>query len=265
MLIINPQWQGSGFTDELKHGAATIKSYFTDGFTEVPLSNSELTTINKIKGYLPILEQAESFHRIIAAAKPAKLATMGGDCGIEIIPISYLNSVYGGDLCIVWIDAHADINTPDSSPSQTFHGMPLRTLLGDGDDKIKGQLFSFIKPEQVCYVGLRDVDEDENRYIVQHDIVSLPDAGYSRIEQAVHQKGYGKVYIHLDLDVLAKEEYRHSLYPTGGDFKVDEVVEIIERLRNDFDVVGLCITESVATTLEELAPVTPILEQARKI
>ena len=151
------------------------------------------------------------------------------------------------------------------SPSQTFHGMPLRTLLGEGDEKIKEQLFSFIKPEQICYVGLRDVDEGENRCIVQHDIVSLEGPEYNRIEEAVGKKGYGKVYIHLDLDVVDKAEYKYSLYPTGGDFKVNEIVEIIEKLRNDFDVVGICVTESTATTLEELLPVTPILEQVKKI
>lgn len=265
MLIINPQWQGSGLTDELKHGAAAIKTYFEGDVPEVPLSDKELTTVNNIKGYWPVLEQATRFRHIVAAAKPAKLCTIGGDCGIEIIPISYLNSIYGGDLCIVWIDAHADLNTPETSPSQAFHGMPLRTLLGDGDEKIKEQLFSFIKPEQICYVGLRDLDEGESRYIVQHDIVSLEGPDNNRIEEAVGKKGYGKVYIHLDLDVVDKAEYKYSLYPTGGDLKVDEVVKIIEQLRNDFDVVGLCITESTATTLAELLPVVPILDQAKMI
>jgi arginase len=265
MLIINPQWQGSGLTDELKQGAVTLKHYFKGGFQEVPLSEKELTTVNGIKGYWPVLEQAESFRHMVASAKPAKLVTIGGDCGIEIIPVSYLNSIYGGDLCVVWIDAHADLNTPASSPSQAFHGMPLRTLLGEGDDKIKEQLFSFIKPEQICFVGLRDLDEDERRYIVHHDVVSLEEPDYNRIEQAVEEKGYGKVYIHLDLDVLDKAEYPHSLFPTDNGFKVEEVVRIIEQLRNDFDVVGLCITESTATTPEQLSPVKPILEQARKV
>lgn len=265
MLIINPQWQGSGLTDELKQGAATLKKYFEGDLQEVPLSDKELTTINDIKGYWPILEQAESFRNMVASAKPAKLVTIGGDCGIEIIPISYLNSIYGGDLCVIWIDAHADLNTPASSPSQAFHGMPLRTLLGEGDGKIKEQLFSFIKPEQVCYVGLRDLDEDERRYIVHHDVVSLEGPDYSRIEQSVEEKGFGKVYIHLDLDVLDMEEYPYSLFPSGNGLKVDEVVRIIEQLRNDFDVVGLCITESTATTLEELTAVKPILDQAKKV
>lgn len=265
MLIINPQWQGSGLTDELKLGAATLKEYFGENVPEVPLSDKALTTVNAIKGYLPILEQAESFRNMVAASKPAKLVTIGGDCGIEIIPISYLNSMYGGDLCVVWIDAHADLNTPASSPSQSFHGMPLRTLLGEGDEKIKEQLFSFIKPEQICYVGLRDLDEDERRYIVHHHIISLEGPDYDRIEQAVGEKGYGKVYIHLDLDVLDPAEYAHILFPTANGFKVDEVVEIIEKLRNDFDVVGLCITESTATTQQALSPVKAILDQAKKV
>lgn len=83
MLIINPQWQGSGLTDELKQGALTLKTYFERNFTEVPLSDKELATVNNIKAYLPIIEQAESFRYIVAEAKPAKLSTIGGDCGIH--------------------------------------------------------------------------------------------------------------------------------------------------------------------------------------
>jgi arginase len=142
MIFINPQWQGSGTTDELKVGAETLKFYFKDyTITEIPLSTKELKTIDNIKSFEPILEQTIHFKQSVAESKPKKITTIGGDCAIEIIPISYLNKLYQGDICIVYIDAHADINTPESSPSKDFHGMPLRVLLGDRNKKFINLLF----------------------------------------------------------------------------------------------------------------------------
>src|SRR4051812_18635353 len=169
MIFINPQWQGSGFTDELKLGAATFISYFKESDTQlIPLSTKGLTTIDNIKCFEPILEQAKLFKEIIIDSKLDKIVTIGGDCGIEIMPVSYLNKLYQGDLCIIYIDAHADLNTPESSPSKAFHGMPLRTLLGEGNEELVGLLFSTLQPEQICYVGLRDLDEPESEYILHH-------------------------------------------------------------------------------------------------
>ncbi|MGY0038106.1 arginase family protein [Pedobacter sp. NJ-S-72] len=103
------------------------------------------------------------FKDIISEIHPTKISTIGGDCGIEIMPISYLNKIYNGNLSIIWIDAHADLNTPESSPSKTFHGMPLRTLLGDGNKQFKELLFSTIKPEQISFIGLRDLDDEPRK------------------------------------------------------------------------------------------------------
>ena len=154
MIFINPQWQGSGLTDDLKLGAETFISYFKDSAIKViPLSMKDLTTIGNIKCFEPIFEQTNLFKKVIIDSKLDKISTIGGDCAIELMPISYLNKIYQEDICIIWIDAHADLNTPESSPSKAFHGMPLRTLLGEGNEEFISLLFSRIKPEQICYVG----------------------------------------------------------------------------------------------------------------
>ena len=57
---------------------------------------------------------------------------IGGTCGAEIAPVAYLNNHYESDLAILWFDAHGDLNTPKTSLSGHFHGMVLRTLLGEG-------------------------------------------------------------------------------------------------------------------------------------
>lgn len=260
MIYINPQWQGSGFTDELRSGAQTFIAYFKDSDTKVvPLSTKDLTTIDNIKCLEPILEQTNLFKEIIIDSKPAKISTLGGDCAIEIIPVSYLNKIYQEDICIVWIDAHADLNTPESSPSKTFHGMPLRTLLGEGNEKFIGLLFSTIKPEQICYVGLRDLDQPESDFIKQHNITTITDCRFEKVQDKI--KNYKYVYIHLDLDVLDKSEYEFSMFPTNIGSSVADVAELVRKIKSNHNVVGFCITESIATNVEQLNPIRPIIDQ----
>ena len=261
MIFINPQWQGSGLTDELKFGAETLNLYFNSyDKTTIPLSAKNLTTIDNIKCYEPILEQTSHFRQILADSKLNKVSTIGGDCGIEIVPISYLNKLYQEDICIVYIDAHADLNTPDSSPSKTFHGMPLRTLLGEGNKKFIDLLFSTLNPEQVCYVGLRDLDEPEKEYISRHNMTTITNCQYANIQNKINN--FNNIYIHLDLDVLDKSEFEFSMFPTTSKgFLVSDVVHLVEKIKMHHNVVGFCITESTATTLEQLNAIKPILDQ----
>lgn len=260
MLFINPQWQGSGITNELKAGAETLKLFFKDyKFKEISLYEKDLETHHNIIAYNSILKQTEFFKNEIAERKLKKIATIGGDCGIEIIPISYLNKIYNNDLCVIWIDAHADLNTPESSPSKTFHGMPLRTLLGEGNENIKKLLFSIIKPQQIGFVGLRDLDNPEIEYIASNNIKSVLRCNYSDLENTI--KSFNNVYIHLDLDVLDESEFKYTMFPTSNGFKINEVNDLITEIKQKSNVVGICITESKAAKLEQLEPIRKILEQ----
>jgi arginase len=260
MIFINRQWQGSGLTHDLKLGAETFISYFKDSDTKViPLSTKELTAVDNIKCFEPILEQTKLFKEIIINSKLDKISTLGGDCGIEIIPISYLNKIYQEDLCIIYIDAHADLNTPESSPSKAFHGMPLRTLLGEGNEEFIGLLFSKLKPEQICFVGLRDLDEPESKYIMQHSITTVKDCQFEYVQDKI--KNFNNVYIHLDLDVLDISEYEFSMFPTNIGSSVSDVADLIRKIKANCNVVGFCITESTATTVEQLNTIKPIIDQ----
>jgi arginase len=69
----------------------------------------------------------------------------------------------GEKVGLIWLDAHADMNTPDSSPSGNVHGMPLACILGDGPEELAG-LGGFrpkVSPLNTVIVGLRDVDQTE--------------------------------------------------------------------------------------------------------
>ncbi|KAI8057825.1 hypothetical protein BDF22DRAFT_662509 [Syncephalis plumigaleata] len=139
--------------------------------------------------------------------------TLGGDHSLAVGTIAGSTSVYGDDLCVIWVDAHSDINTFASSPSGNLHGCPLAILLGIFDDKpLVG--FEWVKPilkkERLVYIGLRDVDAGEKRILRENNIraFSMYDVdkyGISKVvEMALdHVNPQRNLPIHLSFDVDA--------------------------------------------------------------
>lgn len=95
---------------------------------------------------------------------------LGGDHSIAIGSFSGVASHYhdkGKDIGLIWFDAHADINTPETSSSGNIHGMPLAVLLGHGNDKLVN-LEGFapkLKPDYCAHVGARDLDAGEREIV----------------------------------------------------------------------------------------------------
>ncbi|KAG9292683.1 hypothetical protein G9A89_008270 [Geosiphon pyriformis] len=136
--------------------------------------------------------------------------TLGGDHSLALGTVSGTFAVYP-EAVLIWIDAHADINTPETTDSGNIHGCPVSFLLG-----IAGQIPEFewlkpvLKPERLAYVGLRDVDPPEKKILKDLGI-----AAYSMHE--IDKYGIGKVMemvldrvnpkrdrpIHLSFDVDA--------------------------------------------------------------
>jgi arginase len=89
---------------------------------------------------------------------------LGGDHSIAMGTVGGIaRAVGGGRTGVIWVDAHADFNTTDTSPTGNIHGMPLATLCGLGDPKLTGigGVDPKVKAENVVIVGLRDVDPEE--------------------------------------------------------------------------------------------------------
>ncbi|MGB8261323.1 MAG: arginase, partial [Terracidiphilus sp.] len=95
---------------------------------------------------------------------------LGGDHSLAAGSVSGVSHFYrrrGERIGVVWIDAHSDINTPETSPSGNVHGMPLAALLGLGPDLL-GSIFGYspkIAPENTVLVGVRDIDAAERENI----------------------------------------------------------------------------------------------------
>jgi arginase len=267
MIFLNPQWQGAGTVRELEDGARTLSAFINKpGTIEVPLSQQSLgasealDVSNGIFAYEPIRNQLESFHSLLASHAPENISTIGGDCGMELIPVSYLNKYYNPDLALLWFDGHADLNSPGTSPSRHFHGMPVRFLLGEGDPAILKYAFSVLQPDQIIYVGVNDTDPAEETYILANNIDRVSSPDYSRIHRLLTQKNKRNIYIHFDLDVLSEKEFAHTPYPNKTGFGIAETCRIIDQLRQDFNIVGTSVTESIALEAKQLTPIASLLK-----
>ncbi len=243
-----PQWQGSGPSNVLYHGARVLENYLHHlNFETVPVPESETLSIsNNIFGYDSIISQHIAGHHMIDTNTPETIFVIGGDCGVELGPVSYLNKIYD-NLTLIWFDAHADLNTPLTSPSKHFHGMPLRTLCNEGDSQIIEKCFSTLLPDQIILAGAREFDDAEFEFInnngmvqisvdaMQTDINALPDL--------LKTKNSHHVYIHIDLDVLDPLSYKNIKHPTPHGLSIETLAQTIDSVSELFNVVGLGITE----------------------
>lgn len=102
---------------------------------------------------------------------------LGGDHAIAIATYSAISSHYrqaGSEIGLIWFDAHADINTPETSPSGNIHGMPLAAILGHGQPDLVG-LCGYspkLDGKYLAHIGARDVDPGERSQIEKYGLRS---------------------------------------------------------------------------------------------
>jgi arginase len=131
--LFAPQWQDSGTTNELYSGAVSLRDYLqsicNEAIDEIEIPEHQIPVIqNNILGYTIIEKQLSDIGTTLADRQSTKIIAIGGGCGIEVPIVSHLVQQYP-DLQVIWFDAHGDLNSPESSPSKHFHGMPLRFIV----------------------------------------------------------------------------------------------------------------------------------------
>jgi arginase len=267
LRLLFPQWQGSGHAraKALYDGAKSLEACLPPDVTELIIEQVETETANTILRYADIVLNLEAAINLIQEKQPDKLVTIGGDCGVDAAPASYLNSRHK-NLAVVWIDAHADLNTPESSPSKSFHGMVLRTLLGEGDPTLLEKLPSRLFPDQVFLAGVREFDPPEFTFFEEQrlklfgikDLESNQDA----LVEVIQMRGFKNLHIHLDLDVLDSSEFSSTCYPSANGLSVAGLLNLLKVLESHFNVVGFTLTEFVPMNDTDINTVKQILESA---
>ncbi|WP_158502149.1 arginase family protein [Vitiosangium sp. GDMCC 1.1324] len=251
LFLYFPQWQGSGTSDELYRGAALVRQRWPElPWVEVPVEReTPLPIRHGILGYDALLAQQQAAAALLAHHEPTRLVTLGGDCGVELAPVSWLNRCYAGNLAVLWLDAHGDLNTPQSSPSGHFHGMPLRCLLGEGEPALTRLVASRLDPRQVLLAGARELDPPEADFITARRMARLTASRLNddpaSLARWVGEAGFRHVYVHLDLDVLEPSGFPHVKCPTPGGVTPEALVAALSRLREDGRLVGMSVLEFV--------------------
>ncbi|KAF8997144.1 Ureohydrolase [Hymenopellis radicata] len=146
--------------------------------------------------------------------------TLGGDHSLAMGTISGTLNTHP-DACVIWIDAHADINTPETTDSGNIHGMPVSFLLGLGGKVPEFEwVKTLLKAERLVYIGLRDIDAGEKRILKENKIKAfsmheVDKYGIGKVvEMALdHVNPDRKLPIHLSFDVDALDP---SVAPSTG-------------------------------------------------
>lgn len=138
---------------------------------------------------------------------------LGGDHSVALGTLGGLASVHGPG-GVLWIDAHADINTPETSPSGNVHGMPLAAALGLAGSGFDSDVWPLpaLDARRVVLLGLRQADEGERRLLREAGVrvFTMTEIDRIGVERAMREaldrvSGAGFVHISVDMDALDPE------------------------------------------------------------
>jgi arginase len=154
-----------------------------------------------------------------AASQGRVPLVLGGDHSVAIGTVAGMSSFHrkkGQKLGLIWIDAHADMNTPESSPSGNVHGMPLACLIGQGPKELThiGGFSPKIEPGNVAIIGLRSVDEIERQSVraagvhpfTMRDIDERGLRNVMREAISIASAGTAGYHLSLDMDAVDPSE-----------------------------------------------------------
>ncbi len=182
---------------------------------------------------------------------------LGGDHSISIGSVA--GALDRGRTGLLWIDAHADLNTPATSPSGNVHGMPVATLLGHGPEALRAVVgTTVIRPEDVVYVGLRDVDPEERRWIREAGIraYTMSDVDRRGIAEVADEAlatlaHLPRLHLSFDADVLDPDLAPGVGTPVPGGLRYREAHLLME-------------TAAGSVTSVDLVEANPILDERNR-
>lgn len=164
---------------------------------------------------------------------------VGGDHSLALGSIAGASKYLGNDLAVIWIDAHGDINTHETSPSGNIHGMPLAASMGIGYEKLTSIFFdSFkIKPENVFILACRDLDKGElelidklNMNVWTNDDINTKgtDAVIKELLSLITEKNIKNIHLSYDIDCLDPEYVPGTGTPVNYGLSFEQSKNLLE-------------------------------------
>lgn len=175
---------------------------------------------------------------------------LGGDHSISIGSVAA--AAKSGPVGVIWVDAHADFNTHESSPSGNIHGMPLAALIGEGANELVdiGYPGPKLETSQIVQIGIRDLDEEERVrllrsgiqvYTMRHvDELGMAAVARQALERLRH---FRRLHVSLDMDSLDPDEAPGVGTPVPGGLTYREAHLLMEILGDSGRVGSMDIVE----------------------
>ncbi|WP_279367513.1 arginase family protein [Microbacterium testaceum] len=263
-FIVAPQWQGSSSSRamQLVDGAEAIAGDLPRASTTVLAAPTEAGDAqgSRVQRLSAIVRMRDRIEEAVRASDETAVV-VGGDCGVALGAVS---AIAGDDLAVVWIDAHPDLNTPESSPSGAFTGMVLRAIAGEGEDLVR--LDPGIAPSRLVLVATRAWDPEEEAFaaghgitVVRADELSSPDA----LADAVAATGATRTHVHIDLDALDPADIAGVAQAVPFGARTADVVASVRRLRERLPMAGATLTEfspsSPAAAVDDLGTILRLI------
>ena len=191
---------------------------------------------------------------------------LGGDHSIAVGTVAGVSRAFrprGDQIGVIWIDAHSDMNTPETSPSGNIHGMPLACCIGQGPHELT-HLFEYapkVEPNNVVLIGLRDVDVSERGQVRQSGVTAftmrdIDERGLKNVmAEAIQLASDGTAGFHLsfDMDVLDPDEAPGVGTPVRGGVTYREAHLAMETICDSSRMVSM-----------EVVEVNPVLDVANR-
>jgi arginase len=211
--------------------------------------------------FLPqIKETCERVAELVGKAVEGGLLplVLGGDHSVALGTLGGLAQARGPG-GVIWLDAHGDLNRPDTSPSGNVHGMPLAAALGLAGPEFESPAFRLpaVDPERLALVGVRSLDEAERELLSELDalVYTMSDLDKLGVEPVIrealeHVSGDGFVHVSLDMDVLDPDVAPGVGTPVRGGLSYREAHLALE-----------LVAESGIVGSLEVVEVNPILDR----
>lgn len=202
----------------------------------------------------PIAESCDQLAEVVGESiTSGNLAlVLGGDHALSIGSLA--GASLAGRLGVIWVDAHTDINTPETSPSGNIHGMPLSAALGHGPRELVevGHHFDLVLDDLV-YIGVRDIDLGERELLRQSpatvytmesiDRLSIAGVGEEAIRRLI-DRGVDAVHLSIDYDVLDPTCFDATGTVAPGGLTYRELRQLITLFRDsDLPIVSADLVE----------------------
>jgi arginase len=182
---------------------------------------------------------------------------VGGDHSISVGTVSAIAAASrreGNKVGLLWVDAHGDINTPETSPSGNIHGMPVAALLGEGPPELTsiGGQGPKVDPRNVAMVAIRSLDEGEKVRLKQYgvEVHTMSEVDRNGIESVMKQAlarvtdGTDRVHVSFDLDAIDPTVAPGVGTPVKGGLDYREAHLLMEMLSDSGVMTSLEVVEA---------------------